>query len=91
MKTFGAILAGVVVIGLGLAVAAIWAMVPAIAAATGGISLIIPLIAIVAGALVAGWLKFSDTIKDFLRQGVGQADGQNRHRPEAALKVRLAF
>ena len=54
MKAFGSILAGVVVTGLGLAAAALWAMVPAITAATGGINLIIPLIALGVGALVAG-------------------------------------
>ena len=55
MKTFGAILAGVVVTGgLGLAAAAIWALVPAVAAATGGISLIIPLIAAGVGGFGGG-------------------------------------
>ena len=68
MDTFGAILAGVVVTGLGLAAAALWALVPAVTAATGGINLLIPLIATVVGALVAGWVKFGDTIKDFLRK-----------------------
>ena len=67
MKVFGAILAGVVVTGLGLAAAALWALVPAITAATGGLNLIIPLIAVGVGALVAGWILFGDTIKDFLR------------------------
>ena len=67
MKTFGAILAGVVVTGLGLAAAALWALVPAITAATGGINLLIPAIAAGVGALVAGWILFGDTIKDFLR------------------------
>ena len=67
MKAFGAILAGVVVTGLGLAAAALWAMVPAIAGATGGISLLLPLIAVSVGALVAGWVLFGDTIKNFLR------------------------
>ena len=68
MKIFGAILAGVVVAGLGLAAAALWALVPAITAATGGLNLIIPLIAVAVGALVAGWILFGDTIKDFLRK-----------------------
>ena len=67
MKVFGAILAGVVVTGLGLVIAALWALVPAITAATGGINLLIPLIAAGVGALVAGWILFGDTIKDFLR------------------------
>ena len=68
MKVFGAILAGVVVTGLGLAAAAIWALVPAITAATGGINLIIPAIAVGVGALVAAWILFGDTITDFLRK-----------------------
>ena len=68
MKVFGAILAGVVVTGLGLAAAALYALVPAITAATGGLNLIIPLIAAGVGALVAGWILFGDTIKDFLRK-----------------------
>ena len=67
MKVFGAILAGVVVAGLGLAAAALWALVPAVTAATGGINLLIPLIAVGVGALVAGWVLFGDTIKEFLR------------------------
>ena len=72
MKVFGAILAGVVVAGLGLAAAALWALVPAITAATGGINLIIPAIAVGVGALVAGWVLFGDTIKDFLRKVWGK-------------------
>ena len=72
MKVFGAILAGVVVAGLGLAAAALWALVPAITAATGGINLIIPAIAIGVGALVTGWILFGDTIKDFLRKVWGK-------------------
>ena len=40
---------------------------PAVTAATGGINLLIPLIAAGVGALVAGWIRFGDTIKDFLR------------------------
>ena len=72
MKSLGAILAGVVVTGLGLAAAALWALVPAVTAATGGINLIIPLIAAGVGALIAGWIKFGDTIKDFLRNVWGK-------------------
>ena len=72
MKSLGAILAGVVVTGLGLAAAALWALVPAVTAATGGINLIIPLIAAGVGALVAGWILFGDTIKDFLRKVWGK-------------------
>ena len=68
MKVFGAILAGVVLTGLGLAAAALWAIVPALAAATGGISLLIPAIAAGVGALVAGFILFGKTIKDFLRK-----------------------
>ena len=67
MKVFGAILAGVVVTGLGLAAAALWLLVPAITAATGGLNLIIPAIALGIGALVAGWILFGDTITDFLK------------------------
>ena len=72
MKVFGAILAGVVVTGLGLAAAALWALVPAVTAATGGINLLIPAIAAGVGALVAGWILFGDTIKDFLRKMWGK-------------------
>ena len=67
MKVFGAILAGVVVTGIGLVIGALWLLVPAIAAATGGISLIIPAIALGVGALVAAWILFGDTIMAFLR------------------------
>ena len=67
MKAFAAILAGVVVTGIGLVTAALWALVPAITAATGGINLLIPLIAVGVGALVAGFILFGDTIKNFLR------------------------
>ena len=59
---------GVVLTGLGLAAAALWAIVPALAAATGGISLLIPAIAAGVGALVAGFILFGKTIKDFLRK-----------------------
>ena len=72
MKAFGAILAGVVVTGLGLAGAALWALVPAVTAATGGINLLIPLIAVGVGALVTGWILFGDTVKDFLRRVWGK-------------------
>ena len=46
------ILAGVFVAGVGLAVAAVWTFVPAITAATGGLNLIIPIIALVVGGIV---------------------------------------
>ena len=46
------ILAGAFVAGVGLAVAAVWTFVPAITAATGGLNLVIPLIALVVGGLV---------------------------------------
>ena len=64
-----ATLIGVTLVGaLAAAGVAIWAMVPAIAAMTGGLSLIIPIIAIVAAALVGAWVKWGDVIKDFLRE-----------------------
>ena len=68
------IAAVVTVIGVGLvgalaaAAVAIWAMVPAITAMTGGLNLIIPIIAVVAAALVGAWVKWGAAIKDFLRK-----------------------
>ena len=56
------ILAGVFVAGVALAVAAIWTFVPAITAATGGLNLIIPIVAIV----VAGFVTWRKEIVAFL-------------------------
>ena len=47
---------------------ALWAMVPPVTALTGGINLIIPLIALLAAAGVGAWVKWGDSIKDFIRK-----------------------
>ncbi len=62
MSAIAGILAGVFVTGVGLAVAAMWTFVPAITAATGGISLIIPLVA----AAVAAYVTWKDQIDAFI-------------------------
>ena len=52
--------------GLAAAAVAVWAMVPAITAMTGGLNLIVPIIALVAAAGVGAWVKWGGQIKSFL-------------------------
>ena len=66
MDTLGAVLAGVVVTGLGLTAAAVWALLPAITAVTGGVNLIIPALTLLAGVAVGAWVQWGDEIKGFL-------------------------
>ena len=56
------------VVALKAGALALWAMVPPVTALTGGINLIIPLIALLAAAGVGAWVKWGDSIKDFIRK-----------------------
>ena len=63
MEAVAGVISGVLVGGIALATGALWAFVPALTAATGGLNIILPL---VAGGLVAAWVTWGAEIRWFL-------------------------
>ena len=68
LAAIATLIGATLVVALKAGALALWAMVPPVTALTGGINLIIPIIALLAAAGVAAWVKWGDSIKDFIRK-----------------------
>ena len=82
------LIGGALVTALYAGTVALWAMLPPMTALTGGINLIIPLIAIVAAAGVGAWVKWGDAIKDFMRSVWSKMLDKIGRGTQEALQVR---
>ena len=75
MDTLGAIMVGAVVAGVVSVTAALWLMVPAVTAATGGLNLVLPAIVVGLGLASAAAWKFRDDISNAMADAVDVVSG----------------